>query len=284
MRKSVVAIIAVLLMLTSGTLWAAEYAGVATIFQLSPSVRGMGMGNAFTGMSSDGSIVFFNPANLAHVENGEIVSLYSREFGLLRYFGMAYADKNYGLGVVNLSAEFELVDELLNPLGEAKAGETGFIGAYSFSLTPDISMGIAGKAYVDSGIEDRGTGCTLDIGLSFKRDKFIVGLVGKNLVGRVKYGDGTEQRFEREYRLGVSAEVSKGILFVADLGEGIVRLGAEYTLDRFSGRGGVVYAEGEMSYTVGFGVQMDRGLSIDYALMLHPIMPESHRLGMGIRF
>jgi len=197
---------------------------------------------------------------------------------------MAYADKNYGLGVVNLSAEFELVDELLNPLGEAKAGETGFIGAYSFSLTPDISMGIAGKAYIDSGIEDRGTGCTLDIGLSFKRDRFTVGLVGKNLVGRVKYGDGTEQRFKREYRLGVSAEASESLLFVADLGEGIVRLGAEYTLDRFSGRGGVVYAEGEMSYTVGFGVQMDRGLSIDYALMLHPIMPESHRLGMGIRF
>ena len=284
MRKSVVVIMAVLLMLMSSTLWAAEYGGVATIFQLSPSVRGMGMGNAFTGMSSDGSIVFFNPANLAYIENGEIVSLYSKEFGLLRYFGIAYADKNYGVGVGNLSAEFEVVDEFLNPIGEASASETGLIGAYGFALTRDISMGIAGKAYVDSGIEDRGTGCTLDIGLSFKRDKFIVGLVGKNLVGRVKYADGTEQRFEREYRLGLSAEVSKGILFVADLGEGIVRLGAEYTLDRFSGRGGIIYAEGEMSYTVGFGILMERGLSIDYALMLHPIMPESHRVGMRLRF
>ncbi len=284
MRKSVVAIIVVLLMLMSGTLWAAEYAGVATIFQLSPSIRGMGMGNAFTGMSSDGSIVFFNPANLAHVENGEIVSLYSREFGISRYFGIAYADKNYGVGVGNLSTEFQLVDEFLNPQGEAKASETGFIGAFGFALTPDIGVGIAGKVYVDSGIEDKGTGCTLDIGLSFKRDKFTVGVVGKNLVGRVKYGDNAEQRFEREYRLGVAAEISEGILFVADLGEGVVRLGAEYTLDRFSGRGGVIYAEGEMNYTVGFGVQMERGLSVDYALMLHPVLPESHRLGVRLSF
>ena len=283
MRKYIVVIMA-LLMLISGTLSAAEYTGVATIFQLSPSIRGMGMGNAFTGMSSDGSIVFFNPANLAYVENGEVVSLYSKEFGLLRYFGIAYADKNYGVGVGNLSAEFELVDEFLNPLGKARASETGLIGAYGFALTRDIGVGIAGKAYVDSGIEDKGTGCTLDIGLSFKHDRFIIGLVGKNLVGRVKYGDGTEQIFEREYRLGVSAEVSEGILFVADLGQGIVRLGAEYTLDRFSGRGGVIYAEDEMSYTLGFGILMERGLSIDYALMLHPIMPESHRVGMRLRF
>ena len=284
MRKSVVAIITVLLMLMSGALSAAEYLGVANIFQLSPSARGMGMGNAFTGMSSDGSIVFFNPANLAHVEKGEIVSLYSRELGALRYFGMAYADKNYGVGVVNLSAEFEVLDEFLNPIVKARASETGLIGAFGFPLTRDMGMGIAGKAYVDSGIEDRGTGCTLDLGLSFKRDKFTIGLVGKNLVGKIKYADGTEQRFEREYRLGVSAEVSEGLLFVADLGEGIVRLGAEYTLDRFSGRCGAVYAEGEMNYTIGFGVLMDKGSSVDYALMLNPVMPKSHRVGMRLIF
>ena len=64
-----IAIACALLISPAGLLYAEEYSGVGSFWELGMGARPLALGEAFTGIADDGSALFYNPAGLAWIRN-----------------------------------------------------------------------------------------------------------------------------------------------------------------------------------------------------------------------
>jgi len=178
MKKS--KIIAVLLVIAAVPLLGQNVSKVGTtaasFLNIDAGARGVGMGGAFVSVADDISSMYWNPAGLARMKQGEATFSNTRWIADIAYNYAGVAVPMGQFGTVGVNAAFLTMDEMLrttvsDPDGEG--GETFSAGSYAFgltyarNLTDRFSIGFNLK-YVSERIwHTSASGMAVDIGTLF---------------------------------------------------------------------------------------------------------------------
>lgn len=280
--------------------------------------RAIGLAGTFVAVANDGWAMFHNPAGLAQVKQLQTFAAYQRLYinslksmmgGVVMPIGFAISDGNR-YGTVGLSFERLGVNidanQSLTGSSEQLASEMAIGLSYGVYLLKDVRSSLAfgtnlkmlyldyGRSAGSDGMggdgEDLGhiTKLGVDFGLmASMRDRAYIGAYLLN-INQPKVGT-TGQVRELPYRLSVGAGYIPydGILTAVSVEKsrsketrikgGIEARMAEFTDFRLDMRFGVM--SNPNVYTLGLGSAY-RGFRLDYALMIHPVLPVTHQIGI----
>jgi hypothetical protein len=271
------------------TLAAEDPVGTAAILDIGLGARALGMGGAHIAVANDAATVYYNPAGLAFIDGRHIVSLYTSQFGAADYMGLGYAQRYVGAGAMKLDASgIDETDEFANETGVFDVTDLTLILGAAAKVMPQLGVGGAVKYYSQALPANSGRGVTGDIGVLFATDsgKFRLGAVCRNVLGSLKYDSGHTDAFDRSFGAGVAVLPMDNLLLAADViwKDGVdARVGGEFRLGKFAVRAGGGYRDERLSFSAGAGFVMPL-FSVDYAYQTHSVLPDSHRLSLGIRF
>ena len=257
------------------------------------TARTLGLGGAFVGVADEASGVVWNPAGLAQLVPNEIRFETARLFEdtSINAFNFAVPGNklpSFGLTIVSLSSgNFERTNELNDPLGTFKEGETAYIFSMAKSVNTRLAIGTNVKLVRQSVEDFTGNGVGFDVGglysltPAIKVGASVLNLGGPNITLR-----DSKETYPIEFRGGFSAQVLRGRgLLTAEVdqasGPGVrIRTGTEYWVQQSIGlRVGMDDQEpaGGLSYRFAGKYQFD------YGVMDHPL-GLTHRLGLTYRF
>ena len=283
------------LMVCAATAAAEEENGGAPGSWLSQYVtaRTIGLGGAFVGVADEASAVVWNPAGLALLVPNELRFETARLFEdtSINAFNFAVPGNklpSFGLSIVSLSSgNFEKTNELNDPLGTFKEGETAYIFSMAKAINTRLAVGTNVKLARQSVEDFTGTGVGFDVGGLYNVTPAIkVGVAVLNIGGPNITLRDTKETYPIEFRAGFSAQVLRGRgLLTTEVdqadGPGVrFRSGTEYWVQPSIGlRIGMDDQEpaGGLSYRFASKYQFD------YGVMDHPL-GLTHRLGLTYRF
>jgi hypothetical protein len=240
------------------------------------SARAGGMGSAFTGLSDEGSAIFYNPAGLSKLRSGEFTFFANQLYGLKEFTNLVFLfgqPLSYGsLGI-----------------GFSQFGHSGYkeqIGVLAYSRGwKNFHIGGTIKG-MNLSITDYGSDQTLgiDIGILWNlRENLTFGATGKN-INNPEIGQAEE--LSRSVLFGASLRPGKKLLIDADFIKEHdfdlqVRLGQEYLLsDNFALRAGWITTPHNL--TGGFGYRL-KGIHLDYGTRSHPDLGFTHSISLSYK-
>jgi hypothetical protein len=254
--------------------------------------RTLGLGGAYVALADDPLGVLWNPAGLSTMDQNELRFENAQLFETsINAFGFAVPGSwlpSFGVSVVSMgSGDFQRTNDMNDPLGTFKNGETAYLMSASKALSPRLSIGTNFK-FVQQTVEDfSAQGFGADLGALFAVTPTVrLGASVANLSGpSLKLRDVAET-YPMQIRGGVAAQVLGGRGLVAaelDQSSGLgarIHAGLEYWLQPMLGlRAGFddSYGTGGLSYR--FSPQYQ----LDYAVA-DPASGLTHRVGISYRF
>jgi hypothetical protein len=290
---TVVFLAVIALVAIAGQAFAAEETndpvGTAAMLNLGMGARAIGMGGAHIAVADDATAIYYNPAGLGIIRDRSVTSLYARLHGAANYLALGYGQKNVGVGLFGLGASgIEETDEYGNAIGTFDVRNAVFAAGYGREVLPGLSLGGALKVYSESVPGNSGKGVTGDVGVLYSMNdgKLRLGAVGRNLAGSVRYESESSDKFERSFGVGAAYLPMDNLLIAVDavFEDGFAGCaGVEYRRGKIALRAGGNYGAGGSSLTAGAGFAVE-SFTIDYAYQSHSVLPDSHRLSLGVRF
>ena len=257
------------------------------------TARTIGLGGAFVGVADEASGVVWNPAGLAQLVPNELRFETARLFEdtSINAFNFAVPGNklpSFGLTIVSLtSGSFEKTNELNDPLGTFKEGETAYIFSMAKSVNTRLAIGTNVKLARQSVEDFTGTGVGFDLGGIFSLTPAIkVGASVLNLGGPNITLRDSKETYPIEFRAGFSAQVLRGRgLLTAEVdqsqGPGIrFRSGTEYWVQPSIG---LRIGMDDQDPAGGLSYRFAGRYQFDYGVMDHPL-GLTHRLGLTYRF
>lgn len=289
------------------------FTGTAALLEIGVGARPLGMGGAFTGLSDDENAAFYNPAALAFLTARGLTSLYTRQFELLDYSAIGLAGPSLGLQFLQLQAGVERTNEFGNPdgssfsyLSRAGVASLGLKLGLGRATPAEIGLGARLKLYQEVSDGSSGFGWALDPavmvvlsnrnrgqGRPHPQHQLRLGAVLQNgLQGAIRFSSGHIERWEPDLRLGsaLSMALREGVVvnLLFDL-SGLLaerprgQLGAELWLEGLGLRAGLDGEMGGLSLTLGSSVWW-KALRADWAYTIHPLLPDTSRISLTLRF
>ena len=290
MRWKIAALALALLLILAPSVGASDNpVGTASLLDIGLSARALAMGGAGIAVADDANAIYYNPAGLGVLDTHNIAALYTQQFGAANYMALGYAGPHIGANIFRLDASgIQETDPFANETGVFGVTELAGAVGYGRTIWNGLNLGASAKFYMQNLPENAGRGFTLDAGalLNLLDGKLSFGLVGRNLLGKVRYTSGSEDEFDRTFGIGVAARPIEGLLIAADacMGNGVAgKFGAEYRYRFAALRAGMQLSSESTCYTAGVGFFMP-GFSIDYAYQAHSVLPDSHRISLGAKF
>jgi hypothetical protein len=257
------------------------------------TARTLGLGGAFVAVADDPLGVLWNPAGLSAMDQNELRFENARLFEETSINGIALAVPgsrlpSFGVSVVSLgSGEFQRTNDMNDPLGTFKQGETAYLLTAAKALSTRFAVGASMKL-IQQRVEDfTGGGFGVDLGAWYAvRPGIRVGGSVANLGGPKVTLRAVEETWPTQIRGGVAAQVLHGKgLIVAQVDHSEVlgarfHAGAEYWIQSgLALRVGMDDAAG----TGGFSVRFAPQYQLDYGVSDHPL-GMTHRVGVSYRF
>lgn len=257
------------------------------------TARTLGLGGAYVAAADDPLGVLWNPAALSAMNQNELRFETARMFEETAINGVSLAVPgsrlpSFGVAVVSLSSgQFERTNELNDPLGTFKEGETAYLLTASRAFSPKFAIGTNIKL-VQQRVEDfTAGGFGIDLGGWYSITPTVrVGASVANLMGPKITLRSVEEPWPTQMRGGFAARLLDGRgLIVAQM-------------DHSTGLGARFHAGGEYwiqpsvalrvglddnSGTGGFSVRFAPQYMLDYAVADHAL-GMTHRLGVSYRF
>ncbi len=262
-----------------------------------PSAKATGMGNAVVAVNTDVWAPYYNPAGLANLHNIQAASavqrLFNQPFLQNAFFGASLPlPGKYGTIAVN----FEFFGVKYN--GSTLSRENTFTFSHGFYLMNDIhsslSFGYNVRYYywdLGESIENRKLGSAgtlgLDVGLQGTLYHRIYGGVFAYNVNAPTMGKYTKHDLPQRIVIGVAYRPISGVVTSVSLDKTVgfdtqalsgiefrpvswlaLRVGAGTTPNRVS---------------AGIGL-MFKGIVFDYSFQNHPVLPETHKIGLMYNF
>ncbi len=257
------------------------------------TARTLGLGGAFVAVADDPLGVLWNPAGLSAMDQNELRFENARLFEDTSINGIAFAVPgsrlpSFGVSVVSLgSGEFQRTNDMNDPLGTFRQGETAYLLTAAKAFSTRFAVG-ANVKLVQQRVEDfTAGGFGMDLGGWYVvRPGLRVGGSVANLGGPKLTLRSVEEAWPTQVRGGVAAQVLGGrglIVAQMDHSQGLgarFHAGGEYWIQPgLALRAGVDDAAG----TGGFSVRFADQYQVDYGVADHPL-GMTHRVGVSYRF
>ncbi len=280
--KRLIALATVLLI---GT-WAS--AGVLNPLDMGLGVRAMGLGGAYTALARGTESLLFNPAGLAHQNGVRADTSYTAAMGEFGVGWLAGAMPSLGAGVAYLSVG-DIVDPEGNPLAfrQFSLVAGGGLNLARLPIPAPFPGAVGGglKLCSTRAADHSAVGIALDIAaqarLPLPFGDLDVGLAVRDLglgLGIGEEGGG----WSTEIALGAAVSLPMDVFAAVELSTHYTALGVGWQpVDVLEVRGGLQLATGIVRWALGLGVGWEE-FTLDYALMTHPQLGTTHRLGFGV--
>lgn len=263
-----------------------------------PSPKVTAMGGAGTAVTNDVWAAYYNPANLGSIDKIQIGTSYLRLFNLSffkNFFGAAAYPLPQKYGTASFSVQYFGVDYE----GENLNGEYTFALSHGFYLLKDIHSSLAAgysiKAYYwDLGeslqFGNLGSSTTLgiDVGLQASiYSRTYLGVYFLN-INAPQVGAVTKHDLPQRIAIGIAYQPYDGVTTSLDfnrlIGADDMQLfgGAEFNVFRylFLRFGGTTNPN---RFSAGLGIEYAQ-FQIDYALLTHNELGETHQFGLIVSF
>ncbi len=287
------AVLAVLLTAAPALAQVQNAGGPGEWFNRYTTARTLGLGGAFVALADDPLGVLWNPAGLSAMDQNEVRFENARLFEETSINGISLAVPgsrlpSFGVSVVSLgSGEYERTNDMNDPLGTFKQGETAYLLTASRAFSPRFAIGTNLKL-VQQRVEDfTGGGFGLDLGAWYAvRPGIRVGGSVANLGGPTVTLRSTQETWPTQIRAGMAAQVLNGRgLIVAQVDHSEVlgarfHAGGEYWI-----QSGIALRIGldDAAGTGGFSYRFAPRYQFDYGVADHPL-GMTHRIGLSYRF
>jgi len=153
------------------------------VFSIGAGSRAISLGRAFVPIADDASALYWNPAALTNVRDGQVMGMYMPLFGgfadaSYTYFGAVWPTLgagSIGFGFQRVSSSFDGFDEFSVPTGEESYSETQLLFGYGFeresrylfgSMAAGINFKIANQKI--SSLSSTSPG--IDLGFQYRPD------------------------------------------------------------------------------------------------------------------
>jgi hypothetical protein len=271
-------------------------ANAGAAFENGLGVRAYGLGQAMTAEASDSTAVFWNPAGLSRVGNGDV--------GILKYdaFETAFTAGQAAMRVGNIGVGFGYIGASVSGINHTvrtgsrsvETGETSVYAAHGLFLGAgtqvwgDMSAGVTVKYLMEDLAGYQATGFGMDLGLQYPVFSWLdVGMTVQNLIAPQMAWNtpsGIREPVRMTVRPGVAMQLSREIRVMSQVdwreSRGTQLLwGAEYwPMAMLVVRGGYNARE----FALGTGVKLG-GLAVDmtWSTAWTESVPDTYRVGMG---
>jgi len=286
MRRYLIGLFVVLL----GGLASAQ--GLINPFDLEPSAKAAGYAGAFCALASGADALIFNPAGLSRGDGFHVSSAYLSHMGGLSSvvwlggsfgpFAAAFTSLSTG-GIEATPGGQDLAFSHLGAvIGVGLSGEM-------FRLMLPFNMGFGVGIRYDRAqlASETGSGLSLVLGvlgsMSMGPTELRFGFALEDLGFGITFsGIGRREEWTLAFRAGV-AFITQALKLAMDYYNGL-RIGAGFLISpMLEVRGGIAMAGAGMQLALGVGIEMG-SISIDYALLTHPLFAPSHRIGLNASF
>jgi len=263
------------------------------------SVRGVGMGGAYSALASGVGASYHNPAWLAFAETRSVGFSFADvgSMGLVRNVYLDYHQPDGGYGASGLYWNWRGTS-VEGPFGqdEMSYAENSLAYAWGKRVTDFLAVGAAVRGcFISTDIPDAGgKGAGLDLALYIVPDPFSsLALVVRNAFSRISWDTGLADDLPREIELGGSYLIIEGFVVAGELRFENARytafsMGGEYEIMPriFMARAGLTRRFDRTSPSFGLGFNHER-LRVDYAAEIdsgRSGLGTTHRAGMSYTF
>lgn len=262
---------AVALLLALGLMGSAQtFVGGDILFDLAGGARRAGMGGVGIAISSPEAL-FGNPGSLAWVEGLHVTSAYTNPFGAAHVGSVDLAFPGLGAGVVLLEAG-AVGPGLRYRTAGALVGTGVRLGPFGIGFRARLLRPVAPVL---------GLGGALDVGLLW-RGPVHVGAVGRGILSRSPVAG---EPWAPEFSLGVALPIrlgELGLTLAADLLD--LERGVSFALGAELGLGPILLRAGYGPGGPAFGGTAAWGFfALDWAVLLHPVLPAAFRVSFALR-
>ncbi len=266
--------------------------GIINPLDVGLGVRAMGLGGAYTALAQGSEALLYNPAGLSRQQSLQADSSYTNSMGLYGVGWLAGAAPSLGGGVAYMSVG-DIVDPGGAPLaysqftlvvgGGLDARNIPFLAAV---IPPTLPMSLGGNLKIGTArmADASGTGIALDLAAQARFPtgfgEIGAGLAVRDLGFGLAVGD-EGGGWSTELAAGVSLTHPIGGFGALEVCGRYIGLGVGWKIEPVEIRGGIQFAGEITRWTLGLGVAWEQ-FALDYALMTHPDLGISHRLGFGV--
>lgn len=282
----------------AGLLVAAAAPPAHAIFDdLDYSARAVGLGGAYAGLSDDASAAFYNPAGLVNLRDRSLRAMYfqpyNQDFQKATAFAVAGPTASWGSFAIGYS------DFRVEYLGSTLSIERALTFSHALRVMEDITSSLSFGYNINvynldyptrsvSGI-DLGSETTIGIDVGFQArlyDRTTAGAYAKN-INAPTMGDPVENDLPQRVSAGMAYRPYDGVITAVELEK---EIGEEIQF-----HGGMEFQVAE-PLVLRVGAQskpnvFDVGMGLHYSPMVldvtysnHPVLDETLRFGVGLRF
>lgn len=165
----------------------------ANFLKIGIGARASGMGGAFVGIADDATSIYWNTAGLAQLSQQEIVFVHQNWYQDVNFEYLGYSlpvapKHTLGLSITYLNlGDFQGYDASDNPTSGFSAYGMVFGLAYSYKVSPSVSLGAGLKGIQEKLENESASGLALDFGFIYRRGKFSLGAAYTNLGTSMKF-------------------------------------------------------------------------------------------------
>jgi len=302
MIRYFILIFVVFYFLSSGILKANESSGLYFL-KLNKGSRALGMGNAYTALSSDLNGIYFNPSGIGFLNYSSIMFFHSNwieDISIENFaFSFPYNKFNFSGGINYL--HMPMIDKYeIDPLtgspiesGQFSANNFVFQMGLAYRFNWNLALGFQLKFFQDNIDNYSASGFAFDVGLLYKLpiDYFRLGFAIQNIGQPVRY-DKRDEKLPQTFRAGIAYQLPyHTITFSLDAvktryTKTKLYFGAEFEfLNSFFLRSGVNWDNPvESNYYLGLGFKILDNYEINYAFLPMGILGNTHHFEFTFKF
>jgi len=219
--KLFILILMAILVIPGGVFAFSETGGVENIFSYGAGLRALGMGAAFTAMTQDPTLAYWNPGSMPFNQYKEFSLFGTRSIADTYYFSGFYTNPTISLGTLSIGAMgiytggIQSYDENASPITTAASDYLHYQILLSYGYNFSFGLGVGTTAKVEQiRITDyKGTGASFDVGVFLNPPK--IPWLAMGVVVQDVYGTGIRLATEYEentrvYKAGLAANFKLG--------------------------------------------------------------------------
>ncbi len=274
----------------------------SVFLKLAPGARPAAMGEAYAPLADDVYSVYFNPAGLNYISEGEISFMHSFWFQGINYSYLAYArPSDFARGSLGAAVTYLNYGSIsrITDAGERKGDFTPYDLAVALSYARTlygVDTGLTLK-YIHQKIYDKqGSALAVDFGLRGRMldDKLDLGFSFANLGSEMEL-DKNSHKLPFLMRLGAGYHLTENLsgavqMNIPNDNDAGIHIGSEYTFGVISGVPVSVRAgyktnsalDGLSEFSFGFGVSRDN-IIFDYAASPYGKLGLAHRISLSFK-
>lgn len=272
-----------------------------TFLKLGVGGRALGMGEAYTAVTTDLSGLYYNPAGVAFLSSSNLMLMHKEWFQDVKTEYIAgqtiLSHIAVGLSINSTSVDNIQIREIPGPAEGTFDSRNAAIGVTAaYLLDSSFSLGLTAKYLYERILIDEAGGFGLDFGSVYKTPwDLSIGISASNL-GSISELQNQSSTLPTIYRCGLAyaapfAQLSGSITVASDIvlfsqdKKTHIHMGAEYLYDNsFSVRAGYQTGYEARSFTTGVGFHYS-SLQIDYAFIpMQYDLGSTHTFSLCIEF